>query len=207
VLSAVSALVRTAPASPDGELASRLLLLGLVLRPAGSWSARALIVAAASIALLDTRLVRTPALWLGLAALLGLRLVVDWPLSDNHAYLTAYWCLAIGLAYFTAAPRRGVTLAARQLLALTFALAVVWKAFLSPDYVDERFFRVTLLRDRTLHECRHAVHRHDSRGHRLRPRSAHASSARNRAVRLATGLRAPSVQSVRERGDLGDTGG
>jgi hypothetical protein len=30
---------------------------------------------------------------------------------------------------------------------LAFALAVLWKAVLSPDFLDGRFFRVTLLTD------------------------------------------------------------
>jgi hypothetical protein len=35
----------------------------------------------------------------------------------------------------------------RWLLGAAFGLAVLWKAVLSPDYVDGRFFRVTLLTD------------------------------------------------------------
>jgi hypothetical protein len=119
----------------------------MVLRPAGTWSTRALVVTAAALALLHTRLLRSPVLWLALAAFVGLRLVVAWPLSDNHAYLTAYWCLAMGLALTSAAPAAAAKLAARQLIALTFALAVIWKAFLSPDFLDGRFFRVTYLQD------------------------------------------------------------
>src|SRR5690606_9070556 len=33
------------------------------------------------------------------------------------------------------------------LLGLAFVFAVIWKAFLSPDFLDGRFFRVTLLTD------------------------------------------------------------
>jgi hypothetical protein len=67
--------------------------------------------------------------------------------ADNHIYLLAYWCLAIGLALGTAAPERTLAASSRWLLAAAFTLAVVWKGILSPDYLDGRFFRVTLLTD------------------------------------------------------------
>jgi hypothetical protein len=35
----------------------------------------------------------------------------------------------------------------RQLIGLAFAFALIWKAFLAPDFIDGRFFRVTLLTD------------------------------------------------------------
>ena len=46
-------------------------------------------------------------------------------------------------------PAPAATLAAssRWLLGAAFAMAVLWKAVLSPDYIDGRFFRVTLLTD------------------------------------------------------------
>jgi hypothetical protein len=40
-----------------------------------------------------------------------------------------------------------IAMISRLLLGLTFFFAVLWKAFLSPDYLDGRFFRVTLLQD------------------------------------------------------------
>ena len=75
------------------------------------------------------------------------RIVVVWPLSDNHIYLLAYWCLAIGLALSSPTPAATLSASSRWLLGAAFAMAVLWKAVLSPDYVDGRFFRVTLLTD------------------------------------------------------------
>ena len=40
------------------------------------------------------------------ALLAAARIVAVWPLSDNHIYLLAYWCLAIGLALGRRRPRR-----------------------------------------------------------------------------------------------------
>jgi hypothetical protein len=81
------------------------------------------------------------------ALLVGVRIADDWPLADNHIYLLAYWCLAVALAMRN--PNPGIALArqSRWLLGLAFALAVLWKAVLSPDFLDGRFFRVTLLTD------------------------------------------------------------
>ena len=33
--------------------------------------------------------------------LVAVRVVIDWPLPDNHVYLLAYWCLVTGLALAT----------------------------------------------------------------------------------------------------------
>ena len=70
-----------------------------------------------------------------------------WPLADNHIYLLAYWCLAIGLALAAPAPAATLATSSRWLVGAAFGMAVLWKAVLSPDYVDGRFFRVTLLTD------------------------------------------------------------
>jgi len=93
------------------------------------------------------KVVRAPATWLALALLVMGRLVADWPLPDNHIYLLAYWCLAAGLALRAADVRAPLALSARLLVGLAFLFAVLWKAVLSPDYLDGRFFRVTLMMD------------------------------------------------------------
>jgi hypothetical protein len=43
--------------------------------------------------------------------------------------------------------RPPLALSARLLVGLAFLFAVLWKAVLSPDYLDGRFFRVTLMMD------------------------------------------------------------
>jgi hypothetical protein len=84
---------------------------------------------------------------MALAVLIGIRIVDDWPLADNHIYLLAYWCLAAAAALRTADPPTTLALSCQWLVGLAFALAVLWKAALSPDYLDGRFFRVTILTD------------------------------------------------------------
>ena len=129
------------------DLILRLTALVLLLRPLDLWWACAAVSSVAGLALLFLRVRRTAWTWLFLAAVIGAHIVAVWPAPDNHIYLLAYWCLAIGLALLTSTP--GLTLAAgsRALIGAAFTLAIVWKTVLSPDYLDGRFFRVTLLTD------------------------------------------------------------
>jgi hypothetical protein len=133
----------------DGVLDPVLTLTAIVLllRPLDVWWVAAFVLAAACLSLLSRTVRRAPVTWMLVALLVGARIVVVWPLSDNHIYLLAYWCLAIGLALSSAAPAATLSASSRWLLGGAFAMAVLWKGVLSPDYVDGRFFRVTLLTD------------------------------------------------------------
>jgi hypothetical protein len=129
------------------DLALRLTLVTLLLRPVGSPGIRVAILALAAFGLTVPGRLRHPALWAALAALASVRVLLDWSLADNHAYLLAYWCLAITLALLTRDTGACLALNARLLIGWAFAFAVLWKLVLSPDYLDGRFFRVTLLTD------------------------------------------------------------
>ena len=124
-----------------------LTAIVLLLRPLDVWWVTAMVLTAACLSLLSRTVRRAPLTWILLALFVSARIVVLWPLSDNHIYLLAYWCLAIGLALSSTAPAATLSASSRWLLGGAFAMAVLWKAVLSPDYVDGRFFRVTLLTD------------------------------------------------------------
>jgi hypothetical protein len=124
-----------------------LTAIVLLLRPLDLWWVAPVVIAAACLSLLSPAVRRAPITWILIAALIGVRIAAVWPLADNHIYLLAYWCLAIGLALSSVAPAATLSTNSRLLLGAAFALAVLWKAALSPDYVDGRFFRVTLLTD------------------------------------------------------------
>src|SRR5262245_52719796 len=108
----------------------------------GPWPVRAAMLGLAAAGLVSRRVLVAPGTWLAVALLTAARLVVEWPLPDNHIYLLAYWCLAVAIGL--ALPDPGATLArsSRLLVGLAFACAVVWKVGLSEDYRDGRFFRV-----------------------------------------------------------------
>lgn len=119
----------------------------LLLRPIEGWYLRPLVQLIAVFGLLFPAVLRSPGAWLGLAFLTSARVVRLWPSADNHYYLLAYWCLAIGLALVSARPREALRTSGRWLLGFVFLFAALWKGVLSPDYLDGRFFRVTLLTD------------------------------------------------------------
>ena len=129
------------------DLALRLTLLDLLLRPIGAWQIRPVLLVLAGAGLLVPGWLRRPTLWFALAALTALRSIVDWPLADNHAYLISYWCLAIGLSLIVRDTDGCLAFNGRLLIGLVFAFAVVWKLALSPDFLDGTFFRVTMLQD------------------------------------------------------------
>ena len=133
--------------APGIQMALTLAAVVLLLRPMGPWYVQAPLLLVGALAIVRPEAARVPGLWLAAALAIGTRLVVDWPLPDNHIYLTAYWCLAAALALQGSTPEAHLALASRLLLALAMTLAVLWKGFLSPDYMDQRFFRVTLIDD------------------------------------------------------------
>lgn len=132
------------------DLALRLTLLDMLLRPVGGRGVRSLLLGLAAAGLLLPGWLRSPALWLALAALCGLRVALDWPLGDNHAYLLVYWCLAAAIALAAGQARAILAANARLLVGLAFAFATLWKVFLSPDFLDGTFMRVTLVHDRRM---------------------------------------------------------
>lgn len=131
----------------DDRLPLRVTLVLLLIRPPEDPYVRAGVWLLAGAALVVPALVTRAWLWIGVAALMLLRLATEFPLADNHLYLLLYWCVAIALALATAVPAETLARSARWLVAATFTCAVLWKALLAPDFLDGRFFRVTLLTD------------------------------------------------------------
>jgi hypothetical protein len=132
---------------PSLALALRMTAVLLLLRPQGPPLLQTAYLAVGALALIAPATITSAQLWLTAAAVVALRIASDWPLADNHVYLLAYWCLALGLALGSAAPPLTMSRAARWLVASSMAFAVLWKSVLSPDYLDGRFFRMTLIVD------------------------------------------------------------
>lgn len=128
-------------------LSARLSLVYLVLNPGLGWMQRAPVQIAAALALVIPGAWQNRLLWLGLAGWMALRLVMAWPHSDNHDYLIAYWCLALGIALSLPGRSEALARSARLLIGLCFGFAVLWKGILSPDFVNGNFFRMAFLFD------------------------------------------------------------
>lgn len=135
-----------APAEPLA-LPLRVLLLALLLDAGSWWYVRVPVAAAAALGLLLPGLLTRRALWAALALGVAWPLAWNWPFSDNHDYLRAFACVAVLASLGAADPRATLATSARWLVGLTFLFATLWKLALSPDYLDGRFFRVTLLAD------------------------------------------------------------
>jgi hypothetical protein len=133
--------------NPHFDTALRLTAIALLLRPMGPWFVRPAILAAAVLALIFPRALRQWQVWGALAVFTAIRIADDWPLADNHIYLLGYWLLAVSLALRSSDAAPTLADASRALIGLAFAFAVLWKVALSPDFIDGRFFRVTLLTD------------------------------------------------------------
>lgn len=127
------------------ELGAKLTLLTLLLSPVGDWYVKPLILTVCFIGLIVPNLWRSHILWFSLALLTALRFIMDWPLSDNHAYLLSYWCLALGLSFWL--KNQHLLIAnARYLIGMVFLLAALQK-WTSPDYINDVFFLTTFLLD------------------------------------------------------------
>jgi hypothetical protein len=128
-------------------LAAQLAAAALLLAPVGLGLVRAAVLVLALLALLAPRIALSPWLWATLAGLTALRVVLDWPMSDNHAYLLFVWCTALAVSLGAQRPRGVLARNARLLIAAVFALATLQKAVLSPDFTDDTFFRWALAED------------------------------------------------------------
>jgi hypothetical protein len=129
------------------DIALCLTAIALLLRPMGPWFVRPAILAVAVLMILSPALLRSALAWSAIAAMIAVRIADDWPLADNHIYLLGYWALANALSLRAPDGDAALASSSRWLIGLAFVFAVLWKTMLSPDFLDGRFFRVTLLTD------------------------------------------------------------
>jgi hypothetical protein len=139
------------------DLSLRLTLLDLILRPVGGWTVRPFTLALAVAGLLVPGLLCSPFIWFSLAYFTGARVLLDWPLPDNHAFLLFYWCLAVSIATVSRDAGRCLSLNGKMMIGLAFAFSVLWKVFLSADFMDGRFFRIAMLTDYRFEWFTHAA--------------------------------------------------
>jgi len=129
------------------ELAVRLTLVYLLLKPLEVWFLHTPMLVLVAAALLSPKLGRSPMLWLLLTLLNAGQVFWTWDWIDNHQYLIVYWCLAIFLSLKTDAPAHTLSINGRLLIAAPFALALVWKLLLTSEFGDGTLFRELLLTD------------------------------------------------------------
>lgn len=149
MIDALRRALRELDAAPRADLALRLTLIALLLEPVGGAWTRPLIALLCVAGLLSGSLRHSAGLLAALLALALWRVASAWPLGDNHGFLLVYWLLALLLASRARDGDAQLGWNARALVGLVFAFATLWK-LLSPDYLDGRFFLVTLVDDARL---------------------------------------------------------
>jgi hypothetical protein len=131
----------------SAELAIRLTLLYLLLKPLEAWFLHVPMIVLVGAGLLSSRFARSPGLWLSLTLLSAGQVLWTWDWIDNHQYLLAYWCLAIFCSLKTTDSVATLALSGRMLIGAAFAFALVWKLFLTSDFFGGNLFRELLLTD------------------------------------------------------------
>ncbi len=129
------------------DLAIRLTLVYLLLKPLEIWFLHVPMIVLVGAALLAPKLGRSPGFWLLLTLLAGGQVLWAWDWIDNHQYLQVYWCLAIFLSLRSGDCSRSLALNGRLLIAAAFGFALVWKLFLTSDFANGNLFRELLLTD------------------------------------------------------------
>ncbi len=129
------------------NLSLRLTLATFLLVPVGDFIVRPITISLALLGLVFANQLRNPILWFFLTILTASRVLLDWPLADNHAYLLCYWCLAIFIALKVNHTQECLALNGRLMIGLVFLFATFWKLVFSPDYADGQFFQVMMITD------------------------------------------------------------
>jgi len=127
-------------------LAAPLTLILLLLHPGTLTETRTGLQLGAVAGLLYRPLRRAPAYWWALGALMGLYCVLTWHDADNHKYLIAYWCLAVGLSCWADDTTRALRINSRLLVGLCFLVAVAWK-LRTPDFLTGGHYQHAMLTD------------------------------------------------------------
>jgi hypothetical protein len=125
---------------------SVLTLLLVLLHSDDAWYIRVPAAIFALAGFFVPNLIRNASFWLLLSLLSMLGNALNWQRADNHKYLIAYWCLAVGLSMLTRDPVENMGRSARLLIGAAFSFAVFWK-LVSRDFLDGSFFETSLLFD------------------------------------------------------------
>jgi len=134
---------------PVLDLAAPLTLVLLLLYPVGPEPVRVALQLGSVAGLVYRPLQRSWGYWVLLAAGMGTGCFILWHDADNHKYLIAYWCLALGLSCRADDTARAVRINARLLIGLCFLWAVAWK-LRTPDFLTGEYYQFAMLTDERL---------------------------------------------------------
>jgi hypothetical protein len=141
---------------PRHELGLRLTLLLLLLHGAQTWDLDVSLSVLCGIAIVCTPLSRSTTMWLVISGALTWSNALHWNTIDNHKYLITYWCYVCALATTAGDPARVMSVNARAMIGLAFALAVLWK-LVAGQYLDGSFLYFEFLTERRLGAACHMI--------------------------------------------------
>lgn len=116
-------------------------LLGL------EWQYKLLFQIVSVVGLISPAVCRSAAFWCIVTGITLWKTVDHWWMQDNHVFLLTWWCIAITVGLLSTDTKRVIAVNARLLIGLSFFFAVLWKGFLSDDYVSGNYFHYTFLTD------------------------------------------------------------
>jgi len=128
------------------EISAQFTLMTLLFNQVGNNFSRPFILFFAALAILLVNGFKQRFIWITLFFFTSFRVVYEWPMADNHAYLLALWCLVLLVSCNNNLKEKIIANNARILIGLVFLLACIQK-ILSPDYLDGTFFQYLLLTD------------------------------------------------------------
>jgi len=130
------------------DIARLLTLLLFILHGPKGWYVKVPLIILSITGILIREVRSSPGFWFTIAMFMLAHDIVGWSSVDNHKWLYAWWCIALGMTAL--APPESqlsvIKINARLLIGLAMAFAVVWK-LLSVDYLDGTFFKWELLND------------------------------------------------------------
>jgi len=129
------------------EISAHFTLVSLLFNQVGNSFSRPFILCISALALLLANGFKQRLIWLMLTFFTSFRVIHEWPMADNHAYLLALWCLTLFIASCNPAKARMIIGDnGRVVIGLVFLLASVQK-LMSADYLDGTFFQYLFLTD------------------------------------------------------------
>jgi hypothetical protein len=129
------------------DLVPRLSLIVLLIDRVGNPSIHFAVMVLTVSGLVIPGLHRSRYLWLALAALAAYRVWESPHTVENHAWLLAYWCLALACSFSLRDAARSLATQGRLLIGGCMFFATLWKVVLSPDFMSGDFFHLTFLTD------------------------------------------------------------
>ncbi len=129
------------------DLVARITLILLIVQTINAlWYDHFPMTLVTFCAIIHQPLLRSPGFWIGVGAYRLFTTSFNWMTADNHTWLYAYWCLALGCSLLLEDRNRAIALNGRVMIGLVFSFATIWK-LTSPEFLDGSALHFVLHQD------------------------------------------------------------